>query len=79
MLYSALGMKAVVFSPHSYIRLKERRISQEEIVRVIRVPDKRIPARRGRMRAIKRCGQHELHVFYRETPRALIVVTVYWR
>ena len=79
MLYFVLGMKAVVFSPHSYIRLKERYISKEEIVRVIRAPDKRIPARRGRMRAIKRFGKNELHVFYRETPRALMVVTVYWR
>ena len=72
-------MKPLIVSPHAFHRFVRRRISRGDMERAIRTPDLIQPARRGRLRAIKRMGERTLHVFYKETPNVTVIVTAYWR
>ena len=72
-------MKPLLISPHAFQRFLRRQISRAEVERTVRTPDLIQPARRGRLRAIKELGERKLHVFYKETPGSVVIVTAYWR
>lgn len=71
--------KIIFVSSHAHIRMLERQITRADAESTIRTPDLIEPAKRGRIRAKKRFGDNILHVFYKETPTAIIFVTGYWR
>jgi hypothetical protein len=43
------------------------------------MPDLKAPAKRGRLKTSKQFGHQMLDVFYKETPKAIVFVTAYWR
>ncbi len=71
-------MKPIIVSPHAFVRIHERHIVRAEVEAAVREPDLKRPAKRGKLEVLKRFGDRRLHVFYRETPKALIFITAYW-
>ena len=72
-------MKPIIVSPHAFERIQQRKITRADVEATVRTPDLKEAARRGRLRVSKKLGDQALHVFYRETPKAIIFVTAYWR
>ena len=60
-------------------RMLERHITRAQADSAIRMPDSTEHAKRGRIRVNKKFGDDVLHIFYRETPTAIIFVTGYWK
>jgi hypothetical protein len=67
-----------LFSEHAVSRLKERRISQEEVLQALAAPDSTDIAFGGRLVAEKTLGKRTLRVIYSEENNERTVVTVYW-
>jgi len=71
--------KPIIISNHAYMRMEDRDISRAQVEKTIRIPDSTESAKRGRIRAKRKFGDEILHVFYKETPGAIIAVSEFWR
>ena len=70
--------KEVEFTFHAQKRMLERRITYEQVIKVIEKPDRERRARsRGCRRAERRLGRRTFGVVYREGRKAITIVTVW--
>ena len=54
----------VTFAPHAQTTLNERGISFDKAIDTVRNPDRKEPTHRGRMKAVKRFEEREIHVIF---------------
>lgn len=70
-------MKEIRYIDHALQKLKERKVSKEHVLEILTNPDKVLPARLGRKRAIKNLAGRIIHVIYEEHEDHFLVVTIY--
>jgi hypothetical protein len=68
----------IVFSAHALLKLRERGISQEFVLKAIQSPDFAKPTRNFREERYKRFGKNYLKVIAIEERGAIIVITAHW-
>lgn len=68
----------IIFSQHSLLKLKQRKISKEVVKRTLNSPDYKLPSYSGRMVAYKKFDNLYLKVIYRIEKGDIIVITQHW-
>ncbi len=69
-------MKKIIFSDHAQERLKERRISETEVKKVLSEPNITAPTRRRRRkRAMKTLDGRAIDIIYEERTDMIFVIT----
>jgi hypothetical protein len=69
-------MKAVIFDRHAKKRMKDRKISQEEVENTMNDPDFSEPSVKGRTNMVKLVSGRYLRVTCKEGPEHVLVITV---
>ncbi len=69
--------KGVEFTFHAQKRMLERRITHDQVVKVIEKPDTEGQARSRGCRRERRLGRKTVGVVYREERRTITIVTVW--
>ncbi len=74
------GCRTVAFDEHALKRMTERRVSEDEVLDVLRNPDETsLPATPGRMRFRKHFGPNgSVDVIFEQDPTQIVVFSV-WR
>jgi hypothetical protein len=72
-----LGCKTVGFDEHALTRMDERGVSEDEVVEVLREPDKTgLPTQPNRFRYRKDLGGRDVDVVFEHDPTQIVVITV---
>lgn len=67
--------KVVDFDRHAKRRMKWRKISEEEVRKVLTEPDNTELTRKGRKNAYKTVGSRRIKVTYKEFPDSILVIS----
>ncbi|MDO8551307.1 MAG: DUF4258 domain-containing protein [bacterium] len=68
----------ITFSQHALLKLAERNLSQEFVIKTIKDPDFILPSRGNRERAYKRFRNNYLEVIFVKERESTIVITAHW-
>ena len=68
--------KTIRFDRHARRRMKWRKISEEDILRVLDAPDKVKKSVKGRMNAYRVIGQRHIKVSFKEFTEEILVISV---
>lgn len=68
----------IIFSPHSLLKLQQRKLKKEQVIETLTDPDLVKPSYADRMVALKNFGKLNLKVVFRKEKGALIVITQHW-
>ena len=68
--------RIITYDRHARRRMRWRRISQEEVERVLRDPERLEPTERGRTNAFKWVGSRYLRVTFRDLESSVLVISV---
>ena len=68
----------IIFTRHSLLKLKQRRISKIVVRKTLKSPDYKIPSYSDRMIAYKRFDKLYLKVVYKIEEGNMVVITQYW-
>jgi len=68
----------IIFTRHSLLKLKQRRISKIVVRKTLKSPDYKIPSYSDRMIAYKRFDKLYLKVVYKIEDGNIIVITQHW-
>jgi hypothetical protein len=68
----------IVIKPHTKLRMKDRRITKNQIQRVLLNPIEAIVARYGRLAAYGEIIKKKLVVIYEKKNKTLEVITAFW-
>lgn len=72
-----LGCHSIAFDEHALTRMAERGITEEEVVEVLRHPDRvGLPTQPHRYRSRKRLATHTVDVVFEQDPTQVVVITV---
>ena len=69
---------AVEYTDHASSRMRQRRVLERNVEDVLKHPDLRFAASRGRVAVLKKYGDKFLKVIYEKSNDKITVVTVYW-
>jgi hypothetical protein len=75
---SVLGKSEVAFDEHAAKRMKERSVTEGQVLATLQNPDKTgLPADPGRQRVRRHYGSHTaVDVVFEEEPARIVVITV---
>ena len=68
----------IIFTRHSLLKLKQRRISKIVVRKTLKSPDYKIPSYSDRMIAYKKFDKIYLKVVYKIEEGNMVVITQYW-
>jgi hypothetical protein len=72
-----LGCKSVAFDEHAITRMAERGITEDEVLEVLRNPDRTgLPTQANRFRYRKGLGGRSVDVVFEHDPTQIVVITV---
>lgn len=75
-VFGSDGME-LLFTNHSYDRMKRRKMSEEEIVEAIKYPE-RITKKHGKYFFKKQLDRGSIEICCEKTERHIKIVTIYW-
>jgi len=68
----------IIFTQHALLKLKQRNIKKDLVIKVLKNPDKNFYTHSNRMLALKKFGKIYLKVVFRKESRNIIVITQHW-
>lgn len=68
----------IIFTPHSLLKLKQRKISKKLIIKTLKNPDNVLKSYAGRKIADKKFDHRYLKVIFKTEKQNSIVITQYW-
>lgn len=73
----ALGRKFIAFDQHAVVRMKQRRITEDEVFATLRQPDLvGLPTQANRMRYRKFLSGRRIDIVFELDPTQVVVITV---
>jgi hypothetical protein len=71
------GCKTVAFDEHALKRMEERRVTEEQVLEVLKTPDKTgLPTQPTRSRYRKDIDARSIDVVFERDPTQIVVITV---
>lgn len=72
-----LGCTSVAFDEHALKRMRERKVSEDDVLEVLRTPDETgLRADPNRQRYRKRLGSRQVDVVFEQDPTEIVVISV---
>ena len=68
----------IIFTRHATLKLSQRKIGKNLVIKTLKNPDKIIPTYGGRMVAFKKFRRLHFKVVFRRKINDVIVITQYW-
>ena len=68
----------VIFSQHSLLKLKQRKIAKIKVIKTLGQPDYFLKSHLGRIIAYKKFNKLYLKVIFKKQGNNLLVITQYW-
>lgn len=68
----------IVFTEHALLKLEQRGIDKEWVIKAIQKPDHRNASYGDRIRMFKKLGKNYLEVIIREESNDIVVITQHW-
>lgn len=68
----------IIFTQHSLLKLKQRKISKNLVIKTIKNPERILKSYSNREIGYKRFGKLYLRVVYKKEDKNIIIITQYW-
>lgn len=68
----------IIFTNHALLKLKQRGISKEAVIKALKSPDYKFPSYSGRIIVYKKFDKLYLKVVYKMEGENIIVITQHW-
>jgi hypothetical protein len=68
----------IIFTQHSLLKLRQRSIKKQLVIKTLSAPDKVLETRGDRKAAFKKFGKLHLKVIFRREGKEVVVITQHW-